>query len=296
MKLVKQPTEKAKKLNEKLDQSLSNDIGSSHHHKNKIITFRKIILFLLLNLIYQIELKKNNFNVMIILNAYEISLKINSTGEHDILCSSFGYTGNFIPCPDKIYININEINNSACYKVYVNSSDSIIKFEWYNPLNSMSELFHWCYTITEIDLTNFDTSTVTNMMDMFAECTSLTSINLSNSNTPNVETMHGMFWGCYSLRSLNLKSFDTSKVTKLFAMLRGCESLISIDLSNFDTSEVVNMGELFHECRNLQYINLKNFKDTKNPITTDIFKAIAKNVVICINSTEASKIYDIVKI
>ena len=78
-------------------------------------------------------------------------------------------------------------------------------------------------------------------------------------------------------------------------MLRGCESLISIDLSNFDTSEVVNMGELFHECRNLQYINLKNFKDTKNPITTDIFKAIAKNVAICINSAEASKIYDIAR-
>ena len=41
MKLIKQPTEKAKKLQEKLDQSPSNDIGSSHHHKNKIISFRK---------------------------------------------------------------------------------------------------------------------------------------------------------------------------------------------------------------------------------------------------------------
>ncbi len=45
MKLAKQPTKKSKKLNEKLDQSPSNDIGSSHHHKNKIISFRKIILF-----------------------------------------------------------------------------------------------------------------------------------------------------------------------------------------------------------------------------------------------------------
>ena len=81
-------------------------------------------------------MKKNNFNVIIISNAYEISLKVNSTGEHDILCSSYKYTGNFIPCPDKIYINNIEINNSACDKVYVNSSVSIIKFEWYNPLNS----------------------------------------------------------------------------------------------------------------------------------------------------------------
>jgi len=216
MKLGKQPTEKAKKLQEKLEQSPSKDIFSFHHQKNKIISFRKIIWFLLLSLIYQIELKTNtnNFNEMIISNAYEI---------------------------------------------------------------------------TEIDLTNFDTSTVNNMMDMFAECTSLTSINLSNLNTSNVETMHGMFWGCYSLRSLNLKSFDTSKVTKLFAMLFGCESLISIDLSNFDTTEVTDVGELFYECKNLQYINLKNFKDIKNPITKDMFKSIAKNVVICLTQLKLQK-------
>ena len=95
-----------------------------------IILGRKMIYILFVNLIYQIELKNNNnYNENFLLKAYEITLKVNSTGEHTIL-SEYGYNNNEFPCPNKIYINNTEIENlSSCYKINVNIFDSIIKLE-----------------------------------------------------------------------------------------------------------------------------------------------------------------------
>ena len=69
-------------------------------------------------------------------------------------------------------------------------------------------MFHGCNDITEIDLSKFDTSLVTDMSTMFCDCGSLSSLNLSNFNTSLVTNMWGMFQNCYSLASLNLSSFD----------------------------------------------------------------------------------------
>ena len=64
----------------------------------------------------------------------------------------------------------------------------------------------------------------------------LTSLNLSNFNTSSVTGMYEMFSGCTSLTFLNLSNFDTSSVTRMYEMFSGCTSLTSLNLSNFDTS------------------------------------------------------------
>ena len=43
---------------------------------------------------------------------------------------------------------------------------------------------------------------------MFSECSSLTNINLSNFNTNNVKNMSGMFWGCNKLNKNNIITKD----------------------------------------------------------------------------------------
>ncbi len=63
---------------------------------------------------------------------------------------------------------------------------------------------------------------------MFGSCTSLTSLDLSNFNTSNVTNMNGMFGSCTSLTSLDLSNFDTSKVTSMINMFNGCTSLRTI--------------------------------------------------------------------
>ncbi|MGX7049307.1 hypothetical protein RU86_GL000820 [Lactococcus piscium] len=127
------------------------------------------------------------------------------------------------------------------------------------PENSDS-LFSGLSNLTEIvNLTNLDTSKVTDMSHMFIGCNSLKTLDLSNFNTSNVTKTEWMFQDCASLTELNLKSFDTSKLTKMWMMFSGCASLTSLDLSNFDTKHVVTMGKLFYDCSSLTSVNLSNF-------------------------------------
>ena len=55
---------------------------------------------------------------------------------------------------------------------------------------------------------------------MFYGCSSLTNINLSNFNTNNVIDMSGLFGGCSSLKNINLSNFNTNKVTDMRAMFK----------------------------------------------------------------------------
>ena len=54
---------------------------------------------------------------------------------------------------------------------------------------------------------------MTNMSGMFENC--LLVVDLSNFDTSNVTNMSNMFYGCRDLSSLNLSKFDTSKVTDM---------------------------------------------------------------------------------
>ena len=86
-----------------------------------ILYGRKIIYFLLLSLIYKVELK-NIYHDKLILNANEITLEVNGAGTHNILSQ------NHYQCPSKIYINNTEISiPSPCYQINVDNPDSLIK-------------------------------------------------------------------------------------------------------------------------------------------------------------------------
>ena len=65
-------------------------------------------------------------------------------------------------------------------------------------------MFGGCFSLTKINLSNFNTHNVTNMSGMFFECYSLTNINLFNFNTQNVTNMSYMFFGCYELKKNNI--------------------------------------------------------------------------------------------
>ena len=74
----------------------------------------------------------------------------------------------------------------------------------------MEGMFYNCYSLTSINLSNFDTSKVNNMNSMFYGCSSLTSINLSNFNTSKVNDMDFMFYGCSKLQFIDISYFSIS--------------------------------------------------------------------------------------
>ena len=127
----------------------------------------------------------------------------------------------------------------------------------------MSSLFEGCSNLKNIDLSNLNTSNVTNMSSLFKGCTFLENINLSNINTGNVTDMSSMFASCGHLKNIDLSDLNTSNVTKMSSMFAHCERLESLDLSNFDTRNVTGMTWMFRWCTELRNLDLSNF-DTSN--------------------------------
>ena|GEM_PF-3712707 len=122
------------------------------------------------------------------------------------------------------------------------------------PVSQCIAGFYYFPNLTEIDLSNWDTSHLTSMHAMFNDCTSLTSLNLSSWDTSHVTRMFGMFANCTSLTSLDLSSWNTSSVTEICTMFFGCSSLTSLDLSGWDTSHVTQSFQMFYDCSNLTTI------------------------------------------
>ena len=137
------------------------------------------------------------------------------------------------------------------------TSDSVV------GTGSMRAWFYGCSHLTKVDLSNFDTSNVTNMEKMFYECSALTELDVSNFNTSNVTDMGYMFSGCRSLTELDVSNFDTSNVTNMNNMFYGCRTLTELDVSKFNTSKITGIYYMFYSCSKLKKLDVSNF-DTSN--------------------------------
>ena len=127
-----------------------------------------------------------------------------------------------------------------------------------SSVTDMSNMFAGCSKLTSLIVSNFDTSSVINMSCMFASCGGLTTLDVSSFDTSSVTDMSGMFGGCSGLTSLNVNNFDTSSVTDMSGMFCGC-SATSLDLSSFDTSNVTDMSSMFGGCSGLTSLNVSSF-------------------------------------
>lgn len=117
-----------------------------------------------------------------------------------------------------------------------------------------SYLFCECEYLTEVDLSNLDTSGMTSMAYMFRDCKRLERIDLSSFDTSNVTTMSYMFGACAALKSIDVSHFDTSSLINISAMFTNCTGLTSLDCSNFDLinfSGSASISGAFNYCTNL---------------------------------------------
>ena len=187
--------------------------------------------------------------------------------------------------------------NESCYNMFgycrnLTSLD-LSNFNTSNVTN-MNFMFESCSSLTSIiGLENFDTSKVTDMSDMFSYCIDLTSITgLENFNTSKVTYMCDMFYKCNSLTSLNLSNWDTSNVTNMSGMFNYCESLTSITgLENFNTSNVTNMSGMFNYCESLTSITgLENFNTSNVTSMNRMFGSCDKLTSVDVSSFNISNV------
>ncbi|MCH5248911.1 MAG: BspA family leucine-rich repeat surface protein [Lachnospiraceae bacterium] len=171
-------------------------------------------------------------------------------------------TGNFAPILTKDEDGYYEYAYDRApwynYGYYIKSAEIKVK-----GMTDASYMFYECRNLTSIDLSDFDTSQVTNMIGMFSGCAKLTSLDLSGFNTAKVTAMGEMFCYCKSLTDLNVSFFNTAKVTDMHMMFDGCASLTSLDLSNFNTANVTDMSYMIGDCFSLTDVNLSSFNTAK---------------------------------
>ena len=139
-------------------------------------------------------------------------------------------------------------------------------------VEAMTHLFHDCRELTSITFgNNFITDNVFSMNEMFEDCRKLKSLNLSNFNTSKVTDMSSLFNRCYELETITLgNNFTTSNVTTMYSMFNHNYKLTSINLSNFNTSKVTNMKYMFIGCSKLTSLDISSFNMSAVTDNTDM--------------------------
>ena len=113
---------------------------------------------------------------------------------------------------DSVFTELNYQNN---YQSVFNSIAESIKTAIVVDRVSFTDtswMFDNCQYLTNLDLSNFDTSKVTCMEWMFGNCLSLTTLDVSSFNTSKVTTMRFMFSSCSNL-TLDCSHWNVDKVT-----------------------------------------------------------------------------------
>lgn len=154
----------------------------------------------------------------------------------------------------------------------------------------MSNMFSSCYSLINLDVSNWNTSSVTNMYRMFYYCTSLISLDVSGWDTSSVTNMSSMFYYCTSLTNLDVSSWNTSAVTDMGIMFYDCTSLISLDVSNWDTSAVTEMVNMFGQCHSLISLDVSNWNTSAVTIMNNIFNSCYSLTSLDISNWDTSSV------
>ena len=271
-------------------------------------------IFKILLIIISFQLTKSNLRQLNIKN--EISLIIRGTGIYQNILGGIKYT------PNEVIINEEKMERiSSSYELTQPENRVILRYN--TSLKACNNMFFSIEELLSIDLSNFDSSQITDASSMFYGCKNLKSINFHNFNTSSVRSMEYMFSGCKALNSLDLSSFDTSLVTSMRSMLNDCSSLVSLNLSNFNTNSLEYMDEMFQNaesllsldlsnfntsslkslqftfygCKSLIFINFISFEENNYIGLNGIFSNnLINNLTYCIDQEKSSNIYNRIKI
>ncbi|MGQ2283584.1 BspA family leucine-rich repeat surface protein [Leuconostoc pseudomesenteroides] len=127
--------------------------------------------------------------------------------------------------------------------------------------------------LTKLNLTNFQTTNVTNMSDMFYQNETTETIDLSSWNVDQVTTFQYMF--AYSnIKSLDLSNWGINRTANGVDMsyMFSNTKLASLDLSNWDVTKVTNFTYMFSNSK-LMTLDLTGWSTTSGNAFNIMFNA-----------------------
>ncbi len=166
-----------------------------------------------------------------------------------------------------------------------------------SKVTTMKRLFAYCDSLKILDVSNFDTSKVTDMQFAFGSG-GLSSTNMAltnikgieNLDTSNVTTMFAMFQECSSLKELDVSKWDTGKVTDMGFMFYKVNNLTSrtVDVSNWDVSKVTSFDHMFAHS-SMKDIDVSKW-DTSSATNMYALFHTVRNTSIDVSSFDTSKV------
>ena len=129
----------------------------------------------------------------------------------------------------------------------------------------MDRLFRECYMLSNLDLSNFDTSSAETFCQMFKHCWRIpasVTAQTKSFNTSNVKDMSAMFMDYGNMAEgtvLDISGWDTSNVTDMSEMFSGCSEISTINVSGINTSNVTDFCYMFSSCSGITSLDLSSF-------------------------------------
>ena len=148
-------------------------------------------------------------------------------------------------------------------------------YRWFYNMNKLTNITGIGYLHTGI---------VDNMESMFNGCSSLTSIDVSGFDVSSVTTFAYMFNNCAKVTGgFDTEEWENSVATDMSYMFAGCTNLYGVSFaseggsvggmpnyfSNLSTANVTKMDGMFSGCSGLKNLNLVGFNLSKKPSTTN---------------------------
>ena len=177
-------------------------------------------------------------------------------------------------------------DNDNVYELYIGQEDGVKA----NP--DSSYVFSNFTNVNYIDLSNFDTSNVTDMSDMFSmtgnPVSRLEIVGLDNFDTSNVTNMGRMFFKTgYNATTWDIgdiSNWDTSKVNNMSSMFNSAgynATTFNIgNINNWDTSNVISMSSMFNSVgynATTFNLNLGNWNTSKVTSMESMFESAGHN-------------------
>lgn len=162
------------------------------------------------------------------------------------------------------YIDYMDASNSG-YSLDLGGELNLWNFD-YSSVTDASNMFKDQSRIGAINLGSFNASKLENMSGMFKGCEMLRDIYWHDVDTTSVTDMSSLFENCYSLKPVSKNGIDysvrerinqlkTGSVQSFKNMFKGCTSLYDLFLA-FDTSSATSMRGMFNGCTNLKSLQL----------------------------------------
>lgn len=112
-------------------------------------------------------------------------------------------------------------------------------------LHTAKAMFKYCSALESLDLTEFDTSNITDMSQMFFDCNNLKELKLPLWDVSNVVDMSYMFAYCNHLKEAKFQGWDVRNVKDMSFMFGDCNDLQTVEVASWDTSSVKDMRGMF---------------------------------------------------